>query len=211
MAAMADNRKTKRPGSKSLRAGPRHRDPRLESMASRPPPREARADSQRPRQVARVTSSSDLEAQVAHLRNERAMDADELAEMLVRLAAAERTRIQAEQRCRQSEDRCAELEAELGKARAALKEAEQARKRAESSAAQSSSRAAEAEKWVDDVTATIERVQGTLDAGRKRIADLEKQLARATGRGSRPPSSSRSSSSRDEVTELDADEVELVD
>ena len=172
---MSDGAKTKRPPRKSLRSFPKHRDARAESL---PPPRrpaepEPRAPSKPPSPRARGPAH-DPEAELAHLRNALAAEADQQAEMLVRLAQTERAR-------KAAETRVAELEGSLAEGRAA-------KRRAEAEAREAAKRAEAAEAWVEEVMGTLEQVQDGLDAGRARIAQLERELARLQGgRAAAPP------------------------
>jgi hypothetical protein len=111
---------------------------------SRPPPRDPRADSAPPasteetplQAVARPPSSRPrpeiatrlfaLEADLERMKSDRAHDADQIGEMLGRIAAAERTREAAVARALAAEDQAARLRSELAelKARCAQLEAD---------------------------------------------------------------------------------------
>ncbi len=109
-------------GGKSRRPGPER---------SRPPPRDPRADSDPPatteetplRALGRPPSSRPrgdavakivaLEAEIERLVADRAHDADQIGEMLVRIAGAERARAAAESRASAAEQQAAALRAEV--------------------------------------------------------------------------------------------------
>jgi hypothetical protein len=108
---------------------------------SHPPPRDPRADSSPPSgredvPLQRIPSSrpteaaahrvANLEAEVGRLRDQHAADADQLAEMLVRIADVERARTAAEQRAAESDEHAETLSVALGheKARTAQLEAD---------------------------------------------------------------------------------------
>src|ERR1700722_2396029 len=100
---MSDPRKTKRPTLRTVRSTPKAHDARAESA---PPPR-------------------DLEAELESLRSASAQDADDLAAMLVRVAALERARTAAEERSTELGTRVEALEGELARARTATLAAEE--------------------------------------------------------------------------------------
>jgi chromosome segregation ATPase len=120
---MSETNKPKRPHSKSARA------------RSRPPPRDPRAeDTEIPRDVvaalrpveprpkvdaltARIAS---LETELARLKEEREADADQVATMLVRIAAAERAKAGAEDRAELAERAAAKGRADFEQAQAEM-------------------------------------------------------------------------------------------
>ena len=115
------------------RTGPPPRDPRVDSA---PPSRQedrsslrpssSRPPSSRPTPGAAVSRVAHLEADVGRLRDQHASDADQLAEMLVRLAALERATAAAENRAAESDQHAETLSVALGqeKARSAQLEAD---------------------------------------------------------------------------------------
>src|SRR5260370_10162215 len=106
---MPDSGRTKRPSSQRLRL----RDPRVDSS---PPP--ARAENvhrraSRPRLEAAAIRIASLQAEVERLKADRANDADTVAEMLVRIADAERAKTAANARASEAERRAGASVGEL--------------------------------------------------------------------------------------------------
>jgi hypothetical protein len=150
---------------------------------------------------------AELEMELSRVRQERAAEADDMAAMLVRIAAAERQRTAALDRAAAHEDRVRALEAivaELQRPRPAVedpriaelvRELAEVRSRADSAelaleAAQSElqlsrqatqtawGRAALAERSSADATAALALAHAELEADRKHVVDLEANLAR---------------------------------
>lgn len=168
---MQDWGKPRRPGRDRSRPPPR--DPRADSdppASSEEVPLQAfpRIPSSRPRgsdPPARVTA---LEAEVARLLGERAHDADQLGEMLVRIAAAERARASAETRAAVAEQQVLALRAEVAQLRARCAQIE-----AEDWEVQESTRRL-APPQADAVRDGLARVAGILD-------ELERREQMAAG------------------------------
>jgi chromosome segregation ATPase len=184
---------------KTGRGAPKTRDARAESG---PPPATVRDAIVASDTVIRAPPR-DLEVELESLRSARAQDADDLAAMLVRVADLERARTAAEKRSAELAARVEELEGEIARARTAtlgaedrvrvqgeehekeltavrarLAEMSEGKERAESAAREAAQRADSAEEWVAEVTTALEQVQDGLDAGRKRVADLEAEVAK---------------------------------
>ena len=126
---MQDWGKPRRPNREVReRSGPAPRDPRADSdrpaapeeapLVSGRPPSRPRTDA-----IGRIAA---LEAEIERMKSERAHDADQMGEMLVRVATVERTRAAAENRAVAAELQAGDLRAELAqlKARCAQLEAE---------------------------------------------------------------------------------------
>ncbi|MGH7436824.1 MAG: hypothetical protein ACRENE_14215 [Polyangiaceae bacterium] len=110
---------------------------------------------------------SGLEAEIARLKGERAQDADQMGEMLVRVATAERTRAAAENRAVAAELQAGDLRAEVAQLRARCAQLE-----AEAWEAQESSRRLPVEP--DAVRDAAARVAGIID-------ELERREEMAAG------------------------------
>lgn len=125
---MAEVGKTKRPPARPVR-GP-FKDPRIDSS---PPPREEEVLSPSPRRASlpRIPAASrppaesiavrvaGLEEELDRLRAERAEETDQIADVLVRIAEAERARAAAEQRVAELRETTRILEAQLAEAKEA--------------------------------------------------------------------------------------------
>jgi hypothetical protein len=145
------------------RSRPPPRDPRVDST---PPSAQedaplaglARAPSARPRDAA-ASRVATLEAELARLREQHAADADQVAEMLVRIADAERAKSAAEKRATESDEHAETLSVALGleKARATQ---------------------LEADGW-EVSEAAVREARGQLEAERAALATAQKQLADA--------------------------------
>jgi len=188
---MSDPRKTKRPTVRTTRSTSKTRDARAESV---PPPRDVEAELESLR-TARAQDADDLASMLVRVADlERARTAAEKrnAELDTRieelegevarartatLAAEERVRLHGEAAATQ----VAELEKQLAAGGTLLAEAHEGRQRAEQAAREAAQRADSAEEWVAEVTTTLEQVQDGLNDGRKRVADLEGEVAKLKG------------------------------
>ena len=160
---MSDTMKPKRAHAKSSapRSRPPTRDPRAEgSIAPRRP-------QSRPRLEVLPARIANLEAELRRLKEARATDADELARMLVRIAAAERARAMAEERADGLATRVRELEALRDEVRRGAEAMDLATRRAEL-----------AERSAADGAEALERTRVEREADRLRTTELEAKLAR---------------------------------
>jgi chromosome segregation ATPase len=120
---MSETNKPKRPHSKSARARsrPPPRDPRVEDVEiPRDVVAEARPLEARPRADALTARIASLETELARLKEDREADADQVARMLVRIAAAERAKAEAEHRAELAEREAAKERADLEQAKAEM-------------------------------------------------------------------------------------------
>src|SRR5215472_17570510 len=159
---MSDSLKPKRVHSKSS-MGARSRppkDPRADSVAPRKAPSRPRLDVL----PGRIAS---LEAELRRLREAQGAEADEHARMLVRIAAAERARKEAEQRAESLASRVRELESMHEEVRRETTATDLATRRAEL-----------AERSAADGAEALERTRAELEADRLRSTELEAKLAR---------------------------------
>jgi NADH dehydrogenase [ubiquinone] 1 alpha subcomplex assembly factor 7 len=199
--SMSEKGKTKRPPARPTRTRPPARDPRLDSA----PP--ATDDGPIPPSASPRVAA--LEAEVARLKAERSADADDLAQMLVRIAEAERKRRAAEDRSTELAARARSLEAtleeneaksppagstggggyaadlvadnetRLAALRRELDETRDELRRASDEAELAMRRAVLAERSAADGANALERARAELEADRSRLVDAEAKLARA--------------------------------
>jgi chromosome segregation ATPase len=159
---MSESLKPRRAHAKSVssRSRPPQRDPRSEGTL---PPRKT----PRPRLDALPGRISVLEAELQRLNEARGAEADELARMLVRIAAAERARAVAEERAEALASRLRELEALREEVRRGTEAIDLATRRAEL-----------AERSAADGAEALERTRAELESDRLRSMDLDAKLAR---------------------------------
>jgi chromosome segregation ATPase len=136
-----------------------------------------------------------LEAELARLSEERGVEADSLARMLVRIAEVERARAAADARADVLAARMRELEAQSEEGRREL-EVARAQVQSGTEAAESAALRTEvAERAAADGAAELERAGEELDAGRARLGQLETELARARREHGDEQASSRAAQS----------------
>jgi len=179
---MSDTLKPKRPQPKSGR--PRSRPPQRDTKAERrltPGEGDPRlrhvapavaADGSLPARIAV------LEAELTRLREERGVEADEQARMLVRIAEAERARSTAETRAASMQKTIRELEGKLAASQHQLESWKEQLRRGAEVAESAVRRAGLAENSAADGAAAVERLRTELEADRGRLTDLEAKLAR---------------------------------
>ena len=178
---MSDTQKPKRPQPKSgrPRSRPPSRDPRLERRLT---PREGELRSRRGAAVAAIevlpTRIDVLEAELTRLKEERGVEADEQARMLVRIADAERARSSAEARATSTQEALKELEAKLSASQRQLETSKDQLRRGAEVAETAVRRAGLAENSAADGAAALDRLRAELEADRARVTDLESKLAR---------------------------------
>jgi chromosome segregation protein len=164
---MPDSGKTKRPVSERLRL----RDPRVDSSPPSARVETVNRRASRPRLEAAAVRIASLQAEVDRLTAERANDADTVAEMLVRIADAERAKTAANARAAEAERRAGASAGELD----ALHEELERRLEAFDAL---SRRVGVAEKSAADGADALERARADLREDRTRLVDLEAKRAR---------------------------------
>ena len=175
---------------------PKRAQPKSGRPRSRPPARDLRPERKlTPREgdprLRRVVPPADrgelellpariavLEAELTRLREERGVEADEQARMLVRIAEAERARSAAEARVTSMQEALRELEGKLAASHQQVESTRDQLRRGAEVVETAVRRAGLAENSAADGAVALERARVELEADRARVTDLESKLAR---------------------------------